>query len=124
MNLLLDTHILLWWLAEGPQLSKTDRAHITDARAVYVSAASAWEISIKKSAGKLDAPDNLAEVLQTNRFKELPVTLEHAVAAGKLPRHHGDPFDRMLLAQARSESLTLMTHDSRLDKYGVPLIVI
>jgi len=124
VNLLLDSHVLLWWLAEGPQLSRAYRAQIADAHGVYVSAASAWEISIKKSVGKLDAPDNLAEVIQTNRFNELPVTVGHAVAAGRLPRHHGDPFDRLLVAQALVESLTLMTHDSRLGSYGAALIVV
>jgi PIN domain nuclease of toxin-antitoxin system len=116
---LLDTHILLWWLADSKSLSQAARSVIADgAWTIFVSAASAWEMSIKKAAGKLDTPDDLESALQANRFRPLPITLPHAIAAGALPPHHGDPFDRMLVAQAQLEGMTLLTHDGRLQKYG------
>ena len=122
MRLLLDTHILLWWLAESPKLSKTIKARIADAENVYVSAASVWEMAIKTAIGKLDAPDDLEEQLQRHRFEQMPVSVSHALAVAKLPRHHSDPFDRMLVAQASFESLTLVTADPQLAVYGVPIL--
>ena len=122
MRLLLDTHILLWWLAESPKISKTARARIADAEIVYVSAASAWEMAIKTAVGKLKAPDDLEEQLQRHNLEQLPVSVSHALAVAKLPRHHSDPFDRMLVAQASFESLTLVTADPQLAVYGVPIL--
>lgn len=124
MNLLLDTHVLLWWLDDNPALSKTARTAIREAsNSVLVSAATAWEISIKQAIGKLDAPDDLEIAVGASRFQPLPITtLAHAIAAGRLPRHHDDPFDRMLVAQARIEGLTLVTHDSRIRAYDVPTL--
>jgi PIN domain nuclease of toxin-antitoxin system len=122
VRLLLDTHILLWWLAESPKLSKTIKARIADAENVYVSAASVWEMAIKTAIGKLDAPDDLEEQLQRHRFEQMPVSVSHALAVAKLPRHHSDPFDRMLVAQASFESLTLVTADPQLAVYGVPIL--
>lgn len=122
MRLLLDTHVLLWWLAESPKLPKATKARIADAELVYVSAASVWEMAIKTAIGKLDAPDDLEEQLPRHRFEQLPVLVSHALAVAKLPRHHSDPFDRMLIAQAAFESLTLVTADPQLAVYGVPIL--
>jgi PIN domain nuclease of toxin-antitoxin system len=123
LTLLLDTHALLWWLSDDPTLSEAARTVIAAPDAVVtVSAASAWEISIKSSLGKLEVPDDLEDQLARHRFKPLPITVSHALAAGSLPRHHDDPFDRMLVAQARLEGLTLVTRDSRIALYGVPVV--
>lgn len=123
MKVLLDTHILLWWLAANTALPTAAHDVIADpATAVAVSAASAWEIAIKKSHGRLVAPDDLPEVLQANNFDHLPITVTHALAAGALPAHHADPFDRMLIAQAQLESLTLITTDPRFSDYEVTLL--
>ena len=89
---------------------------------VCVSAASAWEIGIKKALGKLRAPDDLEEQLRQARFVPLQVTVTHGLAVADLPRLHGDPFDRLLVAQARLEHLTLVTRDERLAAYGIPII--
>ncbi len=122
-RLLLDSHILLWWLGEHARLSAHVRKTITEAEFVYVSAISAWELAIKAAIGKLKAPGDLEAQMYANRFVPLPVTVAHAIAAGKLPRHHGDPFDRMLVAQASLESLTLLTSDSRLTAYDVRIML-
>ena len=123
MNLLLDTHILLWWLANSRQLSVAAHTAILGSERTYVSAATAWEINIKVSLGKLDFDGDMEAQLALNNFLSLPVTVAHAVVAGKLPRHHNDPFDRMLIAQAKAESLTLLTHDRRLKAYEADVIV-
>ena len=122
MRLLLDTHILLWWLAENPKLSMTARARIAEAEIVYVSAASVWEMAIKVSTGKLRAPEDLEKQLRRHGFEQLPVSVHHALGVATLPRHHADPFDRMLVAQASFESLTLVTADPQLAVYGVPIL--
>ena len=123
MNLLLDTHTLLWWLGDDLTLSTEARESIYDPDSlVYVSAVTAWEISIKKSLGKLEAPDNLAEALSANAFQELPIGIHHALLAGKLPNHHSDPFDRMLVAQASIENLTLVTRDTDIAQYQVAIL--
>jgi PIN domain nuclease of toxin-antitoxin system len=124
MNLLLDTHVLLWWLDDPMQLSEPARAAIRDAaNVVWVTAATAWEIVIKKALGKLDAPDNLDDVLRECRFMPLPITVAHALAVQSLPMHHRDPFDRMLVAQAHSEGMTVVTRDPKILVYSVPSIV-
>jgi len=122
LRLLLDTHVLLWWLAESPKLPKTIKARIAEAEIVYVSAASVWEMAIKAAIGKLDAPDDLEEQLPQHRLEQLRVSVSHALAVAKLPHHHADPFDRMLVAQASFESLTLVTADPQLAVYGVPVL--
>ena len=123
MSLLLDTHALLWWLADDPALKSEAREAMGDASSIiYVSAASVWEISIKKALGKLDAPDDLHAALAANHFQPLPITIVHANSAGQLPRHHDDPFDRMLIAQTIAEQLTLVTHDAKFRPYGIPII--
>lgn len=123
MRLLLDTHVLLWWLADDPSLAREAGDAIADpAAAVFVSAATAWEIAIKQSLGKLDAPNDLERQVEVNRFEPLSITIGHAYSAGTLPRHHDDPFDRMLVAQALAEGLMIVTRDPRLGTYGVPTL--
>ena len=120
---LLDTHAFLWWLADDAKLGTAAREVIGDpATVVYVSAATAWEIAVKREAGRLVAPGNVARWISDNDFAELPITVEHAVAAAELPKHHRDPFDRMLVAQARVEDLTLVSHDEAVAKYSVSLL--
>lgn len=123
MRLLLDTHALLWWLANDPSLAEDATSAIADAGStVFVSAATAWEMAIKQALGKLEAPSDLERQLELNRFEPLPVTISHACAAGRLPGHHDDPFDRMLVAQALAEGLTIVTRDPRIAPYGVPTL--
>ena len=120
MTLLLDTHVLLWWLAEDDRLAPTMREAIADpATPVVVSAASAWEMAIKAGLGKLTIPGDLAGELERQGFDELPVTVQDGVAAGALPRHHADPFDRMLIAQAVRQRFVLVTADRRFADYDV-----
>ncbi len=116
MRLLLDTHSLLWWLADEGLTTQARDAIADPANVVVVSAASAWEISRKKALGKLAAPDDLGG------FLPLPISIAHGVAAGQLARHHEDPFDRMLIAQAYAEGLTIVTRDKRFSEYGVALL--
>jgi PIN domain nuclease of toxin-antitoxin system len=123
VRLLLDTQVLLWSLNEPEALTETAREAIADgANAVYVSAATVWEAGIKQALGKLSGADDLPGRIRATRFDELPVELEHAAAAAQLPAHHSDPFDRMLVAQAQLEGLTLVTRDLRLQAYGVALL--
>ncbi len=121
MRLLLDSHAFLWWLAEDPKLTAEARQAVADPLSiVHVSAATVWELSIKAALGKLDLGGaDLAEEIEANDFVELPMTARYALAAGVLPRHHEDPFDRMLIAQARIEGLTIVTRDSAFRAYGV-----
>ena len=123
MELLLDTHALIWILSDDPQLAAEARDAIVDPETfVAVSPASAWEIEIKRALGKLDAPNDLVQQVAGARFVPLSITLEHAVAAGGLPPHHRDPFDRMLIAQAQLEGLTIVTRDPRFQPYAVTTI--
>jgi PIN domain nuclease of toxin-antitoxin system len=123
MNLLLDTHALIWALENHPSLSGKARDAIIDGKnMVFVSSASAWEISIKKAMGKLKAPDNLSEEIRLHRFTRLNMNFDHAKLAGELPDIHKDPFDRMLIAQAMIEKLTLVTRDNLIAKYDVSLL--
>ena len=127
MNLLLDTHTLLWWLFGDPKLSSKARAAIekSDQR-VWVSSASAWEIATKVRIGKLpeigDVAVKLPAYLRRERFEVLPISLDHALAAGTLPGPHKDPFDRMLIAQARIEKLRVISIDPVFKQYGVPVL--
>jgi PIN domain nuclease of toxin-antitoxin system len=121
--LLLDTHALLWSVGDKDRLSVA--AHdVLSAGVVpaYVSAASVWEIAIKRASGKLDVPETLLDKVAEARFIELRITFEHAIRAGALPPHHGDPFDRMIVAQAQSEGLTVVTRDQRIAAYDVPVL--
>ncbi|MCA9435011.1 MAG: type II toxin-antitoxin system VapC family toxin [Candidatus Omnitrophica bacterium] len=124
MRILLDTHTLLWTLADDPKLdAKVREAIINEANEIFASVASVWEISIKQSLGKLDAPENLVETLEATRVDLLPIIAKHAIEVRRLPLHHRDPFDRMLIAQARIEGMTVSTQDPEFGKYDVPLLV-
>ena len=122
MRLLLDTRVYLWWLADDAGLLEEARRAIADPSAlVHVSAASLWEASIKEALGRLElGGSDLAEEITANGFIELPVSASHARAAAHLPEHHRNPFDRMLVAQAQLEGLTLVTSDERLTPDDVP----
>lgn len=122
-HLLLDTHVFLWWLMDDPALQITTKTAISNpGNQVYISAATVWELSIKQALGKVQAPDDLSAVVQEERFFELPITLSHAQQAGRLPRYHKDPFDRMLIAQAQAEGLLLVTHDPQIVQYSVQIL--
>jgi PIN domain nuclease of toxin-antitoxin system len=124
VRLLLDTHVLLWWLANDPSLGEEARAGISESSSsVFVSAATVWEVSIKQTLGKLEAPSDLLRQIELNRFEPLSITVSHAHTAGALPRHHDDPFDRILVAQAMKEGLVLLTRDPRMSRYGVETLV-
>jgi len=119
MNLLLDTHVFLWFVIQSPRLSEAIYHQIETTPAVYVSAASLWEVVIKIQLKKLSAdPDELAAKITASGFQELPVSVPHTLALKQLPLHHRDPFDRILLAQAHVEHLRLLTCDSTLKPYG------
>lgn len=120
MRLLLDGHAYLWWLADHPDLSHSARAAIADPNnVVLVSAATVWELEIKRTLGRLDAGDaDFVVQIEANDFGELPVRASHAAVAARLPSHHHDPFDRMLIAQAQLEGLVCVTRDPAFDAYG------
>ncbi len=151
--LLLDTHVLLWWLDDPSSIAGRTRELIADpGTAVFVSAAAAWEITIKRQLGKLDAPDDLEDALERERFQHLPIAMRcprrgrasadtsfedalererfqhlpiamrHALAVAELPPIHADPFDRIQIAQARLEGLTIVTRDGRIPRYEVPCL--
>ena len=122
MRLLLDTNAVIWWLARMPRLGERARQAISAADEVMVSSVSGYEIHIKRTVGKLEAPDDLSERIDEHRFPVLPVTLRHAIEAGNLPLHNRDPFHRLLVAQARCEGLTLVTADRRMSAYDVPIL--
>ena len=124
MKFLLDSHVLLWWLSDHKSLSTKAAVAIKDGEnVIFVSAVTAWEISIKRALGKLTAPDELEEVLESNNFQQLPISIRHGLVAGNLPRHHDDPFDRMLIAQSLTEQLTIITQDTRMEQYGVSILL-
>ena len=119
-RVLLDTHVVLWALAEPAKLARPARSALEDAQnEVLVSVVSAWEIAIKRALGKLDAPDDLEAAITMQGFEPLLLTFHHAAQASGLPPHHRDPFDRMLIAQAQAEGLILVTRDSNIPLYGV-----
>jgi PIN domain nuclease of toxin-antitoxin system len=119
MRLLLDTHVFLWAVANSTHLKAPTRRLIDSAEAVYVSAASIWEISIKARLGKIEAdPDQLVDAIDASGFVELPVSARHASGVARLEPHHNDPFDRLLVAQALMEPLRLLTADAILLKYS------
>ena len=118
MRLLLDTHVFLWWRMGGGKLGPATRDLISNADQVFVSAASAWECAIKEGLGKLKLPAPFSLGVTDSGFDGLPIQLEHGEKTKMLPFHHRDPFDRMLLAQAICEELTLVTADKQLTVYG------
>ncbi|MEU8237673.1 type II toxin-antitoxin system VapC family toxin [Actinoplanes missouriensis] len=122
MNLLLDTHVVIWWLADDPTLTSEVKDALDRELNVYVSAATVWEVSIKQALGKLGPPE-LPELIRDCSFQPLAITADHGIAAGRLPLHHRDPFDRILVAQAQVEGLTLVTRDTQIQKYDVPVLV-
>lgn len=123
MRILVDSHVLLWWLDDPKRVALPARVAIADPNnAVYFSAASAWEIGLKVGKGKLRIDGDFVAALEADGFEPLPVTTAHAARALTLPATHGDPFDRMLIAQALVEGLVLATHDSVIAQYDVPVI--
>jgi PIN domain nuclease of toxin-antitoxin system len=119
-RLLLDSHVVLWWLDGAERLSERATAAISDPQnEIAVSVATLWELAIKESLGKLRVDGDLRQHLREQWFQELPVTGLHAVEAAGLPPHHKDPFDRLLVAQARCEQLTIVTADGALSRYDV-----
>ena len=120
MGLLLDTHVLLWWLSDSSKLSSKARSALeSDASLAYISSATVWEIRIKEALGKIQAPQALLEVISKQGFIELPITWEHANVLRALEGHHKDPFDRILIAQARTEKMRIVTADGAFASYGV-----
>lgn len=121
--MLLDANVLIWFLGNSDRLDDRLAAKISDrANDVLVSAATTWEMSIKSGLGKLEVPDDLPEALEASGFHELPVRWSHTEAVGALPPHHRDPFDRMLVAQAQVEGLTIATADPQISRYDVSII--
>ncbi len=122
MRLLLDTHVLLWWFAGERLVPEAKRLIAAPDSDVFVSAASPWEAEIKAQLGKLTVRGDLAAQVARDGFIELPVSFAHGVAAARLPTHHRDPFDRMLVAQAQLEGLTIVTRDPVFDRYSVAVL--
>lgn len=123
MILLLDAHALLWWLADDPQLDSAAARSIADPTSdVLVSAATVWEIEVKRVAGRLRAPTRLLDAIRQGGMDTLPVTALDAVTSARLPMHHADPFDRMLVAQARRLDAFVVSRDPVLTAYGVEVL--
>jgi PIN domain nuclease of toxin-antitoxin system len=124
LSLLLDTHVILWWLADDPSLSDELKARLDTEPQAYVSSATIWEVAIKQAAGKIVGPADLPERIRRSGFRELAINFEHAMVAERLPLIHRDPFDRMLVAQAQCEDLTLVTGDPHCQKYDVAILAV
>lgn len=124
MKLLLDTHVLLWWLSGDSKSISNKAANAIGAGDAHVaiSAVSIWEIAIKRGLGKLDAPDDLLDQLERSQVELLPITARHADLVASLPTHHRDPFDRLLIAQAIVEELALVTADKAFKRYDVEVV--
>ena len=127
MNVLLDTHAFLWWIADNAELSPRAREVIRDGdNTLFLSAASGWEIAIKAKLGRLQLPDNLErfviEHMSLNAITSLPIHLSHVLHVYSLPDHHRDPFDRMLIAQSQLEKLPIVTRDPQIARYSVEVI--
>jgi PIN domain nuclease of toxin-antitoxin system len=122
VRLLLDTHILLWSLMDDPRLTTRYQMALNNSEEVFVSAVSIWEISIKQALGRLQVDGDVLSIVRKTNCQQLNVTWEHAKAAGMLPRHHDDPFDRLLIAQARCEGLTFASSDRMIQRYEVALL--
>jgi len=124
VSLLLDTHVALWGLTADPTLGPDVLDRLRYDPDVHLSPVTIWEITIKQAVGKLTGPADLAERVRDAGFQELPITSAHALVAGRLPLLHRDPFDRMLVAQARVEGLTLVTRDADIPRYGVDTLAV
>jgi len=128
MNILLDTHIALWAITDSPRLSERAKKDINHPKnTIWVSVVSLWEIAIKHSLGKGDMPIDAKQALNYFRqsgYQVLSIEAEHALLVAELPNHHQDPFDRLLVAQALSEPMRLMTHDANIIKYGDIVIAV
>lgn len=123
MRYLLDTHIFLWWLTEDKKLIAFVRKIIKDPQnQIYVSVVNGWEISIKNRLGKLPLKTTLKECFEISTFEVLNINLDHILTLNKLPLYHSDPFDRMLIAQAKAEKLRLITSDDKIKKYDIKII--
>lgn len=126
MSLLLDTHVVLWWLADDRRLGTVARERIADRRGdVWVSAVAVWEMAIKWRIGRLDIaipPEGFIEALRAQNFAELTVSFVHAAQVGRLPLHHRDPFDRLMVVQAQLDRLSLVTADSAFAAYDVAIV--
>ncbi len=121
-GLLLDTHVFLWWRGEPRRLKAEARRAVAEAEVVFVSVASAWEAAIKVSIGRLRLPDTMEAGVRDSGFEKLPIAFSHTERFATLPLHHRDPFDRMLIAQAGAEDLTMVTHDRCFEPYGVEIL--
>jgi PIN domain nuclease of toxin-antitoxin system len=124
VRLLLDTHVVLWWLADDPTLSDDAKTMLDEELEVYLSPVTIWEVAIKQAMGKLDGPAETPELVWDSEFADLPIKPRHAMVAGRLPLIHRDPFDRMLVAQAQCEGLTLVTRDAHIQRYDVPVLAV
>ncbi|MEZ5285882.1 MAG: type II toxin-antitoxin system VapC family toxin [Vicinamibacterales bacterium] len=122
MTLLLDTHVVLWWQRDDRRLNRAAREAIAGADIVWVSAVSGWEVAIKAALGRLRLDEPFPVLVRADDFTELPMTLAHTTRLETLPRHHPDPFDRMLIAQALVERATLVSHDRALEPYGAQVL--
>ena len=123
MGYLLDTHVLIWWMVEPHRLQTHEAEVINDRTSpLWVSAASVWEIEIKRALHRLATPPDLLEVLAKEQIQVLPILADEAIAAAALPPHHQDPFDRMLIAQAQRHDLTLITRDRAMRQYAVAVL--
>jgi PIN domain nuclease of toxin-antitoxin system len=123
MKLLLDTHAFLWWLSDDRQLGPQARKAIEQPdNLVYVSVATAWEIALERAVGRLEASGDIADWIEQSAFSDLPIEVEHAVVSAELPKHHSDPFDRLLVAQAQLDDMTLVTCDDEITEYDVSLL--
>lgn len=125
MKLLLDTHVVLWCLADDPRLGPDARELIRDPEnAVFVSAASVWEMAIKRAIGRLDIDlVRLEDALDAMGFAPLSISHHHSLGVAELPAHHNDPFDRMLVAQSLHDGMRLVTHDAAVARYGTALLI-
>ena len=122
-RILLDTHVLIWWMSGDEQLGLNAQKHISNTEnSIYVSSASVWEMSIKQQLGKLSVQDDIESLVEELGFSALPISLFHGQQAGRLPTHHHDPFDRMLIAQAQAEGLQILTKEEHFPAYGIRLI--
>jgi PIN domain nuclease of toxin-antitoxin system len=122
LKLLLDTHPILWWVRDDRRLGREARRAIAGAEVVWVSAVSGWELALKIANGRLRIVESLRVTIAADHFTELPLTHRHTEELERLPTHHRDPHDRLLVAQARVEGATIVTHDRALKPYGVPII--